>query len=149
MKLPRTFMCPEKSVKVTSFSHNSDHRSSWPIPQFPIPHLASPSTHIPLSDRLSWFHDAPVNDQWLDGCMEQAKHGVGGKVGLFVGGCHRMVTCYSKPPSRHDLYAYTNHQNTGLISVDRRTSLLSYVQYPVPYQSRLQRIYCSSCPNGE
>ena len=34
----------------------------------------------------------------------------------------------------------TNHQNTGLISVDRKTSLLSHVQYPVPYQSRLQRI---------
>ena len=28
----------------------------------------------------------------------------------------------------------------GLISVDRKTSLLSHVQYPVPYQSRLQRI---------
>ncbi len=27
--------------------------------------------------------------------------------------------------------------------MDRRTSLLSHVQYPVPYQSRLQRIYRS------
>jgi hypothetical protein len=36
---------------------------------------------------------------------------------------------------------HTNRRNKGLISVDRRTSLLSYVQYPVPYQSRLQRIY--------
>ena len=34
----------------------------------------------------------------------------------------------------------TNHQNPGLISVDRRTSLLSHLQYPVLYQSRLQRI---------
>lgn len=34
----------------------------------------------------------------------------------------------------------TNRQNTGLISVDRKTSLLSHVQYPVLYQSRLQRI---------
>ena len=37
----------------------------------------------------------------------------------------------------------------GLISVDRRTSLLSYLQYPVPYQSRLQRIYRSQCPKGD
>ena len=35
---------------------------------------------------------------------------------------------------------YTNHRNKGLISVDRRTSLLSHLQYPVSYQSRLQRI---------
>jgi len=34
----------------------------------------------------------------------------------------------------------------GLISVDRKTSLLSHVQYPVPYQSRLQRILDSICP---
>jgi hypothetical protein len=34
----------------------------------------------------------------------------------------------------------TNRQNTGLTSVDRKTSLLSHVQYPVLYQSRLQRI---------
>jgi len=33
--------------------------------------------------------------------------------------------------------------------VDRRTSLLSHVQYPVPYQSRLQRIYRSQCPKGD
>lgn len=37
----------------------------------------------------------------------------------------------------------TNRRNKGLISVDRRTSLLSYLQYLVPYQSRLQRIYHS------
>ena len=35
---------------------------------------------------------------------------------------------------------FTNHRNKGLISVNRRTSLLSHLQYPVPYQSRLQRI---------
>ena len=27
---------------------------------------------------------------------------------------------------------FTNHRNKGLISVNRRTSLLSHVQYPVP-----------------
>ena len=41
---------------------------------------------------------------------------------------------------------FTNRRNKGLISVDRRTSLLSYLQYPVPYQSRLQRIYRISVP---
>ena len=40
----------------------------------------------------------------------------------------------------------TNRRNKGLISVDRRTSLLSYLQYLVPYQSRLQRIYHSQWP---
>lgn len=45
--------------------------------------------------------------------------------------------------------AVTNRRNKGLISVDRRTSLLSYLQYPVPYQSRLQRIYRSQCPKGD
>jgi len=33
--------------------------------------------------------------------------------------------------------------------VDRRTSLLSHVQYPVANQSRLQRIYRPQCPKGE
>jgi hypothetical protein len=35
---------------------------------------------------------------------------------------------------------FTNRGTMGLISVDRKTSLLSYLQYPVPYLSRLQRI---------
>ena len=39
----------------------------------------------------------------------------------------------------------TNLQNKGLISADRRTSLLSCLQYPVLYLSRLQRIYLSQC----
>jgi len=43
----------------------------------------------------------------------------------------------------------TNRQNKGLISVDRKTSLLSRLQYPVLYQSRLQRIFYSQCPKGE
>ena len=34
-------------------------------------------------------------------------------------------------------------EQKGLISVDRKTSLLSHLQYPVPYLSRLQRIYLS------
>ena len=46
-------------------------------------------------------------------------------------------------------FAVTNRRNKGLISVDRKTSLLSYLQYPVPYQSRLQRIYRSQCPKGD
>ena len=33
--------------------------------------------------------------------------------------------------------------NKGLISADRKTSLLSCLQYHVPYLSRLQRIYLS------
>ena len=43
-------------------------------------------------------------------------------------------------------FRFTNRRNKGLISVDRKTSLLSYLQYPVPNQSRLQRIYRSQCP---
>ena len=39
----------------------------------------------------------------------------------------------------------TNLRNKGLISADRRASLLSCLQYPVPYLSRLQRIYLSQC----
>ena len=38
----------------------------------------------------------------------------------------------------------TNLGTRGLISADRRTSLLSCLQYPVPYLSRLQRIYLSN-----
>lgn len=66
-----------------------------------------------------------------------------GWFGLFRwgGGCTGIALCMIR--------VSTNHQNSGLISVDRRTSLLSHVQYPVPYQSRLQRIYCSSCRKGE
>ena len=40
---------------------------------------------------------------------------------------------------------WTNLRNKGLISADRRTSLLSCLQYPVPYLSRLQRIYRPQC----
>ena len=42
-------------------------------------------------------------------------------------------------------YTRTNLRNKGLISADRRTSLLSCLQYPGPYLSRLQRIYLSQC----
>ncbi len=59
------------------------------------------------------------------------------------GGNDRMVVC------RAICAFITNRWNKGLISVDRRTSLLSHVQYPVPYQSRLQRIYHSQCPKGD
>ena len=55
---------------------------------------------------------------------------------VFLGGC-----CFG---GGRDFWSrticITNRQNTGLISVDRKTSLLSHVQYPVLYQSRLQRI---------
>ena len=37
----------------------------------------------------------------------------------------------------------TDLKNKGLISADRKTSLLSCLQYHVPYLSRLQRIYLS------
>ena len=55
--------------------------------------------------------------------------------------CSPRIFCFA--------VCHTNRRNKGLISVDRRTSLLSYVQYPVPYQSRLQRIYRSQCPKGD
>ena len=58
----------------------------------------------------------------------------------------RGYFCFEKRPRN---LRYTNRRNKGLISVDRRTSLLSYLQYPVPYQSRLQRIYRSQCPKGD
>ena len=45
----------------------------------------------------------------------------------------------------HAMTIRTNLRNKGLISADRRTSLLSCLQYPVPYLSRLQRIYLSQC----
>ena len=57
-------------------------------------------------------------------------------------------TCVDLAVQRMCLF-HTNHRNKGLISVDRRTSLLSHVQYPVPYQSRLQRIYHSQCLVGD
>ena len=65
-------------------------------------------------------------------------------VNVLFGGCGRLLVA-------RFLFAvcHTNRRNKGLISVDRRTSLLSYVQYPVPYQSRLQRIYRSQCPKGD
>ena len=38
----------------------------------------------------------------------------------------------------------TNHRNKGLISVDRRTSLLSYVQYPVSIKVVYKGFYALS-----
>ena len=61
--------------------------------------------------------------------------------GLFFGGVRGI-----EMPAR---CVFTNRQNKSLISVDRRTSLLSHVQYSVLYQSRLQRIYRSQCPKGD
>ena len=64
-------------------------------------------------------------------------------IGVFGGfGGARQVNA-------REFAVFTNRRNKGLISVDRRTSLLSYLQYPVPYQSRLQRIYRSQCPKGD
>ena len=61
--------------------------------------------------------------------------------GMFYWGGAAQLNCY-----RMGLY---KSRNKGLISVDRKTSLLSHVQYPVPYQSRLQRIYHSQCQDGD
>ena len=63
---------------------------------------------------------------------------------FFVGGCEAVLV--RKRPRDCGLQIAGTK---GLISVDRRTSLLSYLQYPVPYQSRLQRIYRSQCPKGD
>ncbi len=62
---------------------------------------------------------------------------------IFVGGGGALLTLIALA------IADTNLRNTGLISVDRRTSLLSHVQYPDPDQSRLQRIYHSQCHRGD
>ena len=53
------------------------------------------------------------------------------------GGCVAIFLLRNMPAQ----FAVTNRRNPGLTSVDRKTSLLSHVQYPVSYQSRLQRIY--------
>ena len=77
-------------------------------------------------------------------CFGGVLVGFGGFGGVIWGGGNdRMVVC------RAICAFITNRWNKGLISVDRRTSLLSHVQYPVPYQSRLQRIYHSQCPKGD
>ena len=70
--------------------------------------------------------------------------GFGGFGGVIWGGGNDRMVVY-----RAICAFITNRWNKGLISVDRRTSLLSHVQYPVPYQSRLQRIYHSQCPKGD
>ena len=64
----------------------------------------------------------------------------------WIGGCEAISFARN---ARAIAVFTTNRRNKGLISVDRRTSLLSYLQYPVSYQSRLQRIYCSQCPKGD
>ena len=56
---------------------------------------------------------------------------------VYVGGGLRSELCFKVARA---ICGFTNHWNKGLISVNRRTSLLSHLQYPVPYQSRLQRI---------
>ena len=62
---------------------------------------------------------------------------------IIYGGCEVIqIKCIDLKTRVFD----TNRRNKGLISVDRRTSLLSYLQYLVPYQSRLQRIYHSQWP---
>ena len=68
----------------------------------------------------------------------------GGGLGGVCGGARRFRLKNARAKC-----GFTNRRNKGLISVDRRTSLLSYLQYPVPYQSRLQRIYRSQCPKGD
>ena len=57
--------------------------------------------------------------------------------GLFIGlgGAGRNLQEVARA-----ICGFTNHRNKGLTSVNRRTSLLSHLQYPVPYLSRLQRI---------
>ena len=62
----------------------------------------------------------------------------------YKGGCE-VIHIYNKINMKTRVFD-TNRRNKGLISVDRRTSLLSYLQYLVPYQSRLQRIYHSQWP---
>ena len=72
---------------------------------------------------------------------------------LFIGGGRGVRIELSKTFSRSAgsiaQVFHTNLRNKGLISVDRRTSLLSHVQYPDPDQSRLQRILHSQCQVGD
>jgi hypothetical protein len=96
---------------------------------------------------------------WLGVESPKALRFIGWVVGLGFGCFLCLGFCFCvwvggwrnrpKPNAARFAHFGTNHRNKGLISVDRRTSLLSHVQYPVPYQSRLQRIYRSQCPKGD
>ena len=63
-----------------------------------------------------------------------------GGVGAERGEVRGQASVAREPCPRFFAVVLTNHRNKGLISVNRRTSLLSHLQYPVPYQSRLQWI---------
>ena len=63
-----------------------------------------------------------------------------GGVGSERGKVRGQASVAREPCPRFFAVVLTNHRNKGLISVNRRTSLLSHLQYPVPYQSRLQWI---------
>lgn len=52
---------------------------------------------------------------------------------VFVGGCEARFSFDRR--SARAVCGYHKSRNKGLISVDRRTSLLSHVQYPVPSES--------------
>lgn len=54
-----------------------------------------------------------------------------GGFGGFWGGSARRAKWIATPALFVLRWLFTNHRNKGLISVDRRTCLLSYVQYPV------------------
>ena len=66
-----------------------------------------------------------------------ARRQIGGVViwGLRCGGTKPELVCWGCKAcckAARAICGYTNHRNKGLISVNRRTSLLSHVQYPVP-----------------
>jgi hypothetical protein len=52
---------------------------------------------------------------------------------FFCGGCEARFSFDRR--SARAVCGYHKSRNKGLISVDRRTSLLSHVQYPVPSES--------------
>ena len=61
-----------------------------------------------------------------------------------VGGCVVKSTC-TQNPRVFAVFFQTLHKSRdrGLISVDRRTSLLSHVQYPVPSESSTKDLWLS------
>ena len=79
-----------------------------------------------------WFFTFPQDQYWRITRALFIKSGVIIFVlnMVVVGGCEAHF--FRKLPAR---FAVNKSRNKGLISVDRRTSLLSHVQYPVPSES--------------
>ena len=112
------------------FPRNPD--SGWLFSDIPakITRFTSPTPTLMIAIiklfPLSYLGEENVLDILLWGLVELDCSG-GLTRGVFGGACLGVFTA-----ARAICVFITNRQNTGLISVDRRTSLLSHVQYPVP-----------------